>query len=421
MMPSAPTTESPSISHSAFAAFQHRDYRLYQVARFLVIVALEMQSVAVAWQVYEITRRPLDLGYVGLVQFMPGILLSLLVGHTADRFDRRRIMLTCFGAYATCAALLFLYTTRGVRPLAVMPIYGILLLLGVARAFSAPTSQALMPTLVPDVHFQNAVAWSSSTFQLATITGPAVAGVVYAVGSTASNVYALSGCLFVCGLVLTSAMHVRTGRMEQRAASMETVLAGFKYVWRQKILLGSISLDLFAVLLGGAVALLPVYADIILHVGPRGLGLMRSAPAVGAAIMGLLLAYRPLRKRSGIVMFACVTLFGITTVVFGLSRSFLLSLVMLFALGASDMVSVIIRGTLVQLNTPPEMRGRVSAVNMLFIGASNEFGQFESGVTAQWLGAVRAVVFGGIGTLMVVGVWAWKFPELREVEDLRGR
>jgi MFS family permease len=418
-MASAPTTETPAAS-SAFVAFQHRDFSLYQIARFLVIVALEMQSVAVAWQVYEITRRPLDLGYVGLVQFMPGILLSLVSGHTADRFDRRRIMLACFSAYFTCATLLFLYTTRAPRPLAVMPIYGILLLLGIARAFSAPTSQALMPALVPQEHFQNAVAWSSSTFQLATITGPALAGVIYAIGKTPAPVYATSGCLFVCGLLLTAAMHVRTGRMEHRAASVETVLAGFRYVWNQKILLGSISLDLFAVLLGGAVALLPVYADEILHVGPRGLGLMRSAPAVGAAIMGLLLAIRPLRKRSGLVMFTCVTVFGITTIIFGLSRSFLLSLVMLFALGAFDMVSVIIRGTLVQMNTPPEMRGRVSAVNMLFIGASNEFGQFESGVTAQWLGAVRAVVFGGIGTLIVVGLWAWKFPELRKVDDLRG-
>jgi len=329
-------------------------------------------------------------------------------------------MLACFWAYATCATLLFLYTTRAPRPLTVMPIYGILLLLGIARAFSAPTSQALMPALVPQEHFQNAVAWSSSTFQLATITGPALARVIYAVGKTPAPVYATSGCLFISGLLLTAAMNVRTGRMEHRAASVETVLAGFRYVWNQKILLGSISLDLFAVLLGGAVALLPVYADEILHVGPRGLGLMRSAPAVGAAMMGLLLAIRPLRKRSGLVMFACVTIFGISTIIFGLSRNFLLSLVMLFALGAFDMVSVIIRGTLVQMNTPPEMRGRVSAVNMLFIGASNEFGQFESGVTAQWLGAVRAVVFGGIGTLIVVGLWAWKFPELRKVDDLRG-
>jgi MFS family permease len=417
-MPPAATVELPQ-PDSPFVAFRYRDYRLYQIARLLVILGLEMQSVAVAWQVYEITRRPLDLGYVGLVQFMPGIILSLVVGHTADRLDRRRIMLTCFSGYATCSALLFLYTTRGPHLLSVTPIFWILLLLGICRAFSAPTSQALMPTLVPDIHFQNAVAWSSSIFQLSTIAGPAIAGVVYAIGGSAAKVYATAVVLFIGGILLTTAMHVRTGRMEHRAASMETVLAGFRYVWRQKILFGSISLDLFAVLLGGAVALLPVYADEILHVGPRGLGVMRSAPAIGAAIMGAVLAYRPLRKRSGLIMFICVSIFGVATIIFGLSRSFALSLVMLIALGASDMVSVIIRGTLVQVNTPPEMRGRVSAVNMLFIGASNEFGQFESGVTAQWLGAVRAVVFGGIGTLIVVGLWAWKFPELRKVDQLR--
>jgi hypothetical protein len=227
--------------------------------------------------------------------------------------------------------------------------------------------------------------------------------------------------LFLSGIVLTYFMHIRTGRLEKRDISLETVLAGFKYVWNQKIVLGSISLDLFAVLLGGAVALLPVYADQILHIGARGLGVMRAMPAVGAAIMGGVLAWRPLRRRAGMVMFVCVTIFGTATIIFGLSRSFALSLAMLFAIGASDMVSVIIRGTLVQVNTPPAMRGRVSAVNMLFIGTSNEFGEFESGVTAQWLGAVRAVVFGGIGTLAVVGIWLWKFPELRKVSDLRAK
>lgn len=409
------------LPHSPFAAFQHRDYSLYQVARLLVVLGLEMQSVGVAWQVYEITRRPLDLGYVGLVQFLPAILLMLIVGHTADRFDRRKIMLCCFTGYALCATLLFLYTTRGLQPLTARPIFAILLLLGVARAFSAPTSQALMPTLVPDVHFQNAVAWSSSIFQLATIAGPALAGILYAFGKGPATVYSTAAALFLCGIVLTYFMHIRTGRLEKRDISLDTMLAGFKYVWSQKIVLGSISLDLFAVLLGGAVALLPVYADQILHTGPRGLGLMRSVPAIGAALTGGVLAWRPLRKRAGLVMFACVATFGTATIVFGLSRSFYLSLVMLFAIGASDMVSVIIRGTLVQVNTPPAMRGRVSAVNMLFIGTSNEFGEFESGVTAQWLGAVRAVVFGGIGTLAVVAVWLWKFPELRNVKDLRAK
>ena len=425
-MPTAPPVGPPEPSssqdkHSAFAAFKNRDYSLYQIARLFVILALEMQSVGVAWQVYEITRRPLDLGYVGLAQFLPAILLILIVGHTADRFDRRKIMLVCFSGYTLCALLLFFYTTRGARPLAVGPIFAILVFLGVARAFSAPTSQAMMPTLVPDEHFQNAVAWSSSIFQLSTIAGPAMAGIIYAAGKGPAQIYKAAVVLFLLGIGLTLMMRLRTGRLEHRDISIETILAGFKYVWNQKIVLGSISLDLFAVLLGGAVALLPVYADRVLHVGARGLGVMRSAPAVGAAIMGAVLAWRPLRRRAGLVMFFCVTIFGAATIVFGLSRSFYLSLVMLFAIGASDMVSVVIRGTLVQVNTPPEMRGRVSAVNMLFIGTSNEFGEFESGVTAQWLGAVRAVVLGGVGTLLVVSVWAWKFPELRNVKDLRAK
>jgi MFS family permease len=274
---------------------------------------------------------------------------------------------------------------------------------------------------VPDVHFQNAVAWSSSIFQLATIAGPALAGVIYAVGRGPATIYATSATLFVCGIVLVAFMHIRLGRLEKRNISLETMLAGFKYVWKEKIVLGSISLDLFAVLLGGAVALLPVYADQVLHVGARGLGVMRATPAIGAAIMGGVLAARPLRKRAGMIMFACVAIFGTATVVFGLSRSFYLSLVMLAAIGASDMVSVVIRGTLVQINTPSDMRGRVSAVNMLFIGTSNEFGEFESGVTAQWLGAVRAVVIGGVGTLVVVTAWLGLFPELRDVSDLRSK
>src|SRR5438552_6992491 len=247
-MASPPPAEL-NLPHSPFAAFQHRDYSLYQVARLLVVLGLEMQSVGVAWQVYELTRRPVDLGYVGLVQFLPAVLLLLIVGHTADRFDRRKIMLCCFSGYALCAALLYLYTTRGVQPLAVQPIFAILLLLGVARAFSAPTSQAMMPTLVPDIHFQNAVAWSSSIFQLSTIAGPALAGLVYAIGKGPATIYATAAILFVCGITLTALMHIRTGRLEHRNISLETMLAGFKYVWQQKIILGSISLDLFAVLL----------------------------------------------------------------------------------------------------------------------------------------------------------------------------
>jgi MFS family permease len=250
------------------------------------------------------------------------------------------------------------------------------------------------------------------------VLGPAAGGLIYGLAEGAHVVYFAAALMYVAASGFLLMMHVRTGRMEKKGVSLDTVLAGFRYVWNQKIILGSISLDLFAVLLGGAVALLPVYAQDILHIGPRGLGLLRSMPAAGAALMAIVLAYRPLRRRSGLLMFFGVTIFGIATIIFGLSRSVLVSLIALFVLGAADMVSVVVRSTLVQIATPPEMRGRVSAVNLLFIGASNEFGQFESGLTAQWLGAVPAVVAGGVGTLIVVGLWAWIFPQLRNLDRL---
>jgi predicted MFS family arabinose efflux permease len=271
---------------------------------------------------------------------------------------------------------------------------------------------------VGEKDFPNAVAWGSSIFMTSTILGPAVGGLIYAAGRGATAVYAVAVPMFLGCLTSMWMIKTRTGRMEKRNVSLETVFAGFRYVWEQKIILGSISLDLFAVLLGGAVALLPIYADNILHVGPRGLGLLRSAPAVGAALTAIALANRPFRKHAGATMLWCVAIFGAATVAFGISRSFWVSLFMLFITGASDMVSVIVRGTLVQIATPTEMRGRVSAVNFLFIGASNEFGQFESGITAQWFGAVNAVIIGGVGTMIVVALWAWWFPQLRQVQTL---
>jgi MFS family permease len=293
--------------------------------------------------------------------------------------------------------------------------------MGIVRAFSGPASQSLLPQIVPPEDFQNAVAWASSVFQAATILGPMAGGIIYAVHGGATMVLAFAMTGFAIAFIFTSMMHVRTGRMEKEETSLKTLLAGFHYVWEKKVVLGSISLDLFAVLLGGAVALLPIFASEVLHTGAWGLGVLRAAPAVGAGFMGAWLAFRPLRKRSGAIMFVCVTIFGAATIVFGLSKSFGLSLVALLFIGASDMVSVVIRSTLIQIATPPEMRGRVSAVNLLFIGASNEFGEFESGVTAQWFGAVPAVVLGGIGTLVVVGLWTWLFPELRKVEELSGK
>ena len=262
------------------------------------------------------------------------------------------------------------------------------------------------------------MALGATIFQVATILGPALGGVIYGWTGGAGSVYGTAIVCYVAAVFMAFAMEIRTGRLEHRAASLETVLAGFRYVWREKVILGSISLDLFAVLLGGAVALLPVYAKEILHVGPWGLGLMRSAPSAGATIMAITLAHRPLRKSAGKIMLWCVAGFGVFTIVFGLSHNLLVSLASLVLVGAADMVSIIVRSTVVQIATPPEMRGRVSAVNMLFVGASNEFGQFESGITAQWFGTVPAVVMGGIGTLIVVASYAWRFPELRRVNRL---
>jgi MFS family permease len=432
MAAEGPTAEVEERQKTGLVAFRYRDYRWMQAARLLSVVANEMQSVAVAWQVYEITHRALDLGYVGLAQFLPGILLALIAGHSADRFDRRRVLLICNAGYALASVMLLWQSLRHLNDVRV--IFIIMTVIGTIRAFSGPASQALMPQLVKEEHFPNAVAWSSSIFMTATILGPALGGLIYGFGAAAvgraatggaaltangaTAVYAVAVPMYLLAVLSVMLIATRTGGLDRRGVSMETLLAGFKYVYEQKIILGSISLDLFAVLLGGAVALLPIYADQILHVGPWGLGILRSSPAVGAMAMSVLMAYRPLRRRAGATMLWCVAIFGAATVLFGISRSFWLSLIMLFITGASDMVSVIVRGTLVQIATPSEMRGRVSAVNLLFIGASNEFGEFESGITAQWFGAVRAVVIGGVGTLIVVAVWAWRFPELRKVQTL---
>ena len=405
-----------SSQNASKAAFTYPDFVSYEVGRLFIVLALEMQSVAVGWQVYDITKRPLDLGLVGLAQFLPGIFLFLVSGHVADRFDRRHLLLVCYAGFALCSGLLLEISWRSVP--SVNAIYLVLVLLGVVRSFNGPAGRALLPQLVPEQHFPSAVAWNASIFQSATIMGPVVGGLIYAAFRGPAAVYATA--LAGGGIALFAAAQIkhrmRVRRREQLA--LTSVLAGFRYVWKQKLILGSISLDMFAVLLGGAVALLPVYAREILHTGPWGLGLLRSAPGVGAGTMALLLAHRPLRGRVGATMLWCVAGFGVFTIVFGLSRSMVISLVALALVGASDMVSVVIRGTLVQLATPDEMRGRVNAIDMLFIGTSNEFGQFESGITAQWFGTVPAVVLGGIGTLVVIAIWAWRFPELRQADQI---
>lgn len=403
------------------AAFLSRDFLRYQLARVVVIIGAEAQALAVAWQVYEITHRAIDLGYTGLILFLPGLVFMLPAGHVADRFDRRQVILVCYALQAVASFLLFwLAWTHVVR---VWPIFALLFVIGTGRAFSGPASSALVPHLVPQEHFVNAITWGSAIFQLANIVGPALGGVLFTLPLRgrlhgASLVYLFTLLAIVWFLMLVGSLHVRPGRMEHREISREVILAGFHYVARTQVLLGSISLDLFAVLLGGAVALMPIFAQDILHAGPRGLGMLRAAPALGALAVSLWLMVRPIQRRAGIRMLVCVAIFGAATVLFGISKSLPVSLAALFVVGASDMVSVVIRSSVLQLATPPEMRGRVSAVNSLFVGASNELGEFESGLTAQWWGAVRSVVIGGVGSLLITGLWAAFFPSLRRADAL---
>ncbi len=394
----------------------------------MVILGAEAQSVAVAWQVYQITHSALALGYTGLALFLPGLFFMLAAGHVADRYYRRKIILSCYGLQAACTAgLLWLSMDRVFMASGrVWPIYTVLVGIGLGRAFSGPAASAMLPSLVRKEHFVNAVTWGATVYQIANMAGPAVGGLLFTLPLTgillrwngASIVYGFTLVMLVGFLVLVGMIRARVERTEKKAFNVRTMLAGLEYVWRAKLLLGSISLDLFAVLLGGAVALLPIFATDILHAGPRGLGLLRAMPSVGALAVSLTMLVRPIKRRAGWTMLTCVGIYGAATVVFGLSRSMVLSLVALVVVGASDMVSVVIRSSVLQLATPPEMRGRVSAVNWLFIGASNEFGEFESGVTAHWWGAVRAVVVGGIGSLVVTASAGGLFPQLRRADAL---
>src|SRR6266567_445101 len=402
--------------HSGLAAFHHIDFTLYQLERFSIVAALEMLSVAVGWQVYEITRRPLDLGFVGLAQFLPNVFLFLLAGHAADRFSRKNLLLICNLGFAICSAMLIEISQRG--PHDVRPIFAVLVLLGIVRSFNAPAGRSLLPALVPTEFFPTAVAWNATTYQAATILGPAIGGLFYALFRGPAGVYATSVAACAVATIALARVHVQSAVRPPEEVNLRTVLAGLHYIWTHRAILGSISLDLFAVLLGGSVALLPVYAREILHTGPWGLGLLRAAPGAGATIMAIFLAYRPLRRRVGAIMLWCVAGFGVFTIVFGISHSLTLSLVALVLLGATDMVSIVVRGTLVQIATPDEVRGRVNAVDMIFIGASNELGEFESGLTAHLFGTVPAVILGGAGTLLVMALWAWTFPELRKVDKL---
>lgn len=393
---------------------QHRPFLAFWLARVFTASGFQMLTVAIGWHLYQLTGNVLDLGLVGLVEFAPRVLFMLHTGHVADRYDRRKVAALCQSLQGLIALALAVgsATDNVTREL----IFALAFLLGATRSFEMPATQALLPNVVPPGLFPRAVAASASATQSATIVAPAVGGFLYAFGSI--WVYGPTVALYAIACILTLSLQAR-GQVTQRGrASIESLLAGIRFIRSRPDILGAISLDLFAVLLGGATALLPVFAKDILLTGPLGLGLLRSAPAVGALLMSLWLARFPFERNVGRTMFTAVGIFGVATIAFGLSTSFWFSLAVLVVLGAADMISMVIRSSFVQLETPDETRGRVSAVNGLFIGASNQLGEFESGVTAHWFGTVPAVVMGGVGTLLVTGVWIKLFPTLAQRDRL---
>ena len=405
---------SPS-SGSQPSILRHRPFAFFWLARGFTSIAFQIQGVAVGWQVYALTGSPFYLGLVGLAQFLPMFLLTLAVGHVADRYDRRMIVRLCQIIEGLAAAALAFGSFSGWQ--SKESILGVVFIAGAARAFEAPTLQALVPGLVPTLLIPRAMAWSASAHQTATILGPAIGGLLYTAGPTAA--YATATVLFLTASLLIALIRIERPPPNREPVSLQSLFAGIVFIRNQPVVLGAISLDLFAVLLGGATALLPVYARDILVAGPWGLGLLRSAPAVGALAMSIFLARKMIEHRIGWIMFVAVVVFGVATIVFAISTSFVLSLGALVVLGAADVISVVIRSSLVQIKTPDEMRGRVSAVNSMFIGTSNQLGEFESGLTAALFGVVPAVLIGGAGTLVVVILWMRLFPQLLRIDSLK--
>ena len=397
-----------------FAVLENRDFSLYLCSRFLASIATQMVIMAVGWQVYQLTGRVLDLGLIGLSQFLPFLCLVLFSGHVADQFDRRMIILLGHGAYAVCTLLLLCFAWMNIRT--TVPIFGVLAVLGVNRAFQMPASQSFVPTLVPTATLRSALAINSSAGQVAVIVGPSIGGIVYALAerrfgqnSGASVVYGAAATLLLAAIILVVLIQRRRLPGARSALSWPTLLQGLRFVWHRKTVLGAISLDLFAVLFGGAAALLPAYTRDVLHAGPELFGYLRAAPGIGAGATAVWLAFRPVSRNVGVTLFAGVAAFGLATVVLGTTHLFWVAMVALVVMGVGDMISVFVRSLLVQLQTPDEIRGRVSAVTAVFIGASNELGEFESGVTAAWFGLVPAIVIGGVATMTVTVLWARVF------------
>lgn len=419
----ASSTEQQGLS-GVRTALAYPDFRRFTMGRFFATLVWQMLGVAVGWQVYAITRDPLDLGLVGLAQFVPFCLLVLPAGRIADRVDRRLVIVNAYVIEAACVLVLLGFTWSGSTNVAW--VFFAMALFGVGRAFWMPASQAMVVNLVPSHVFPTAVAFNSTLFELATISGPALGGILYAIGdsrlepSGAMLVYALALAMLVVVLVLMVGIRPRAVQPVEQGSSLRAIVEGLRFVASRRPVLGAISLDLFAVLFGGATALLPLYASDILHVGPEGLGLLRTAPGIGAAVTAVWLARRPITRHAGAWMFGGVAVFGVATIVFGLSTSFWLSCLALTVLGAGDMISVFVRHLLVQLETPDAIRGRVSSVSALSIGASNELGEFESGLTASWWGPVPAVTLGGVACLGIVALYGRLFPELRHLDRFPG-
>jgi MFS family permease len=403
--------EQPGNSRTVF---RESSFARFWMARIASTLGFQMAGVAVGWQVYALTHSTFALGMVGLAQFLPMLLLTLLVGRVADHFNRKTII--SIAQVVEAATVFILGASSYLGWLHVLGIYCAVASIGAARAFESPSTQAIVPALVEEPMVASAIAWSASANQTASIVGPALGGLLYAFGAHVP--YAVCACLFVTAAVCSSSIRLRRAAPPRSPVTAGSLFSGIHYIRERKNILGAISLDLFVVLLGGATALLPAYARDILHTGPWGLGLLRLAPAVGALTTSVFLAHYPIRRQAGTRMFAAVILFGVATIAFALSRSIWLSLGVLCVLGAADVVSVVVRSSLVQLETPDEMRGRVSAVNSLFIGTSNQLGEFESGITASWFGIVPATIIGGVGSILVALLWMRIFPGLRKLQSL---
>lgn len=407
---------SPPPAHDSYAALRFREFNFFVAARFLLTVAIQIQSTVVGWQIYDLTKDPLSLGLIGLAEAIPFMSVILYAGHLADLINRKKIIILALVAYFSGALLLLLFTWRlswVIGTWGVAPIYLVICLIGVARGFAGPSFSSMVVQLVPRELYANAVTWNTTVWQVAAVSGPALGGLLYGFAGITSA-YATVVVLIALSLSLITLIAARpVPKTEVRESLKTRLLDGISFVFNNQVLLSALSLDLFAVFFGGAVALLPIFASEVLRVGPEGLGLLRAAPALGSALMGLVLAHRPPLRNSGRKLLVYVAGFGGCIILFALSRNFYLSLGLLALSGALDSISVVIRGTILQLLTPDQMRGRVSAVNSIFVGSSNEIGSFESGVTARLMGLVPAVIFGGSMTVLVVGITAWTAPRLR--------